>query len=200
MGEGNERHQVTISNDFLIGKYTVTQALWQAIMGNNPSHFKGADRPVEQVSWDDCQIFIQKLNSMAGKNIYRLPTEAEWEYSRRAGSTSAYCFGDDEGRLGKYAWYANNSGQETHPAGQKKPNSLGLYDMHGNVWKWCQDWYGNYPSGPVMDPKGPSSGSNCVLRGGSWFKVAAYARAAYRYRGNPGLRYNYLGFRLVRTL
>jgi formylglycine-generating enzyme required for sulfatase activity len=205
MGQENERHQVTLTKDFYLGKYPVTQAQWQAIMGNNPSHFKGdASCPVEHVSWDDCQAFIQKLNSPSGKRIYRLPTEAEWEYACRAGSSSTYCYGDDESRLGEYAWYGSKSGNTTHGVGQKKPNAWGLYDMHGNVWEWCQDWHGDYLSGSAIDPKGPSSGQDRVLRGGSWVDSAKNTCAANRNRYTPGNRRYFNGrshgFRLARAL
>lgn len=198
MGE-NKKKQVTLMNDFFLGKYQVTQAQWQAVMGNNPSHFKGASLPVEKVSWDDCQRFIQKLNSLSGKQIYRLPTEAEWEYACRAGSTTAYCYGDDEGRLGEYAWYNGNSGNTTHPVGQKKSNAWGLYDMHGNVGEWCQDWYGDLSAVSATDPKGASSGQFRVLRGGAWDRFANLTCATYRITSSPGIMCNYYGFRLART-
>ena len=196
MGEDSGRHSVTISRHFLMGKYPVTQAQWEAIMGNNPSHFIGADRPVENVSWDDCWAFIKKLNVMTG-SAYRLPTEAEWEYACRAGSTTAYCFGDDEAQLSDYAWYDANSKSETHPVGRKKANAWGLHDMHGNVWEWCHDWYGDYPAGSAIDPTGQSSGSFRVLRGGCCSYVAGYARAASRNRFKPSYRSISLGFRVV---
>ena len=166
-------HQVKISRPFYLGKYPVTQAQWQTVMGNNPSHFKGASRPVEQVSWNEVQEFITKLNELEGcEGCYRLPTEAEWEYAARAGTTTAYSFGDDVGQLGNYAWYGDNSNGETHSVGEKGANLWGLYDMHGNVWEWVQDWYGNYPEGPLTDPTGPESGSYRVVRGGSWGSTA----------------------------
>jgi formylglycine-generating enzyme required for sulfatase activity/tetratricopeptide (TPR) repeat protein len=198
MGEGNNSHKVTISKDFYLGKYLVTQSQWEAVMGNNPSNFKGTDRPVENVSWDDCQQFIEKLNSKTGDNVYRLPTEAEWEYACRAGTNTVYFFGDSESLLGEYSWYGTNSGNETHPVGQKKPNAWGLFDIHGNVWEWCLDWYGDYPSGPVTDPKGPSSGSYRVNRGGSWDFDARRCQSADRGYSSPDFRYNGIGFRLVR--
>ncbi len=186
-------HRVVISEPFYMGKYEVTQAQWESVMGNNPSYFKGQDLPVEQVSWNDCQEFIRKLNAQGDGYIYRLPTEAEWEYACRAGTT-----GDYAGNLDAMGWYKDNSGSKTHPVGQKQANSWGLYDMHGNVWEWCQDWEGAYPSKSVTDPTGPSSGSARVLRGGSWYDTAAACRSAYRFNYWPGDRYYSLGFRLVR--
>ncbi len=202
----NERpcHEVRISRPFYLGKYPVTQAQWTAVMGrglfglfgqNNPSCFKGADRPVENVSWNDAQEFIRKLNAKEGHNRYRLPTEAEWEYACRAGSTGRYCIGNDANRLEDYAWYNGNSG--THPVGQKKTNTCGLYDMHGNVWEWCSDWHGEYCSGLVVDPQGPDTGGYRVLRGGCWGSRARSCRSAYRLDYSPGFRHNYLGFRLA---
>ena len=188
-------HQVTITRDFYLGKYQVTQAQWEAVMGANPCHFKGADRPVEQVSWEECQEFIKRLNA-TGKGAFRLPTEAEWEYASRAGSTGRYCFGDNEAQLGEYAWYTN-SGNETQPVGRKKANGWGLHDMHGNVWEWCQDWYGDYPTGAVTDPHGASSGSDRVYRGGCWGCDASFTTSAVRCWYGPDYRSYNLGFRLV---
>jgi formylglycine-generating enzyme required for sulfatase activity len=191
------QHRVTIGKPFYLGKYEVTQAQWTAVMGNNPSKFKGQDNPVEQVSWDDAQAFIKRLNQKEGHNRYRLPTEAEWEYAARAGTTGAYSFGDDVDGLGRYAWYRDNSGDKTHPVGRKEANPWGLYDMHGNVWEWVQDWYGDYSSASVTDPKGPSAGSMRVFRGGSWRYSARLCRAANRYACPPDTRYANLGFRLA---
>ena len=162
-------HPVTLS-PFHIGKYQITQAQWQAVMRNNPSHFKGDNLPVEQVSWQAAFEFCLKLSEKTGKE-YRLPTEAEWEYACRAGSTTRYCSGDDEASLEKYAWYDKNAGGKTHPVGEKLPNDWGLYDMHGNVWEWCQDWYNEnyYKQSPKENPQGSSSGQYRVLRGGSWY-------------------------------
>jgi len=189
-------HSVTLS-DFCIGKVEVTQAQWEKVMGSNPSNFKGNDRPVEQVSWDDVQGFLQKLNQKSGKK-YRLPTEAEWEYAARSGGKQEKWAGtSNENQLGNYAWYNANSGSQTHPVGQKQPNGLGLYDMSGNVWEWCQDWYGSYSASAQRDPQGPSSGSIRVSRGGSWGNDPRDVRSASRRRWNPGRRYDNLGFRLV---
>ena len=175
-GDSDETvHTVTISRGFYMGRTEVTQAEWKAVMGNNPSEFKDCDNcPVEYVSWEDTQEFIKKLNAR-GEGIYRLPTEAEWEYAARAGTT-----GDYSGNLDSMAWYQANSGDKTHPVGTKQPNAWGLYDMHGNVQEWCQDWYGDYPSGSVSDPTGASSGSNRVMRGGQLRSSAASQRSANR--------------------
>jgi formylglycine-generating enzyme required for sulfatase activity len=189
-------HRVRISREFEMGKYEVTQAQWEAVMGNNHSRFEGPDLPVEQVSWNDAQEFINKLNQSDNKYQYRLPTEAEWEYAARAGST-----GDYAGDLDAMAWYYINSGNTTHPVGQKQANAWGLYDMHGNVWEWVRDWYdsGYYAQSPGADPRGPSSGSSRVSRGGGWGSLARNCRSAVRSSGSPVLRYYYLGLRLVRT-
>jgi formylglycine-generating enzyme required for sulfatase activity len=152
---------------------------------------------VEEVSWSDVQEFIQKLNQKEGVNKYRLPTEAEWEYAARAGTAGKYSFGDDAGALGRYAWYKDNSGGTTHPVGRKEPNGWGLYDMQGNVCEWVRDWYGDYSSSPVTDPRGPSSGSARVDRGGSWGSNAWICRSASRGSSTPGARYDILGFRLA---
>lgn len=206
--QDNERpvHQVQISQPFYLGKYPVTQAQWQAVMGKNPSYFKGGffrkgdpNQPVETVSWNDVQEFIRQLNKKEGLESYRLPTEAEWEYAARAGSTTKYSFGNDEKQLTEYAWYSENSGGKTHPVGQLKPNAWGLYDMHGNVWEWVQDWYAGYSAEAVPDPQGPSSGSHRVLRGCSWYSGALYCRSAFRNSDAPEDRLNNLGFRLLRT-
>jgi formylglycine-generating enzyme required for sulfatase activity len=151
---------------------------------------------VESVSWDDAVEFCKRLSAKEGL-IYRLPTEAEWEYACRVGSTTRYCFGDDRRQLVEYAWFEGNSGGKTHPVGQKKPNAWGLYDMYGNVWEWCQDWYDAYPSGMVTDPQGPSSGSGRVYRGGSWDYVASLCRSAFRFANESTLRTYDGGFRLA---
>ena len=193
-------HEVRISKPFYLGKYEVTQKEWQAVMGSNPSRFTGdANLPVESVSWQDVQAFIQKLNAKEGGTRYRMPTEAEWEYAARAGTTTTYSFGNNEGQLGEHAWYAANAGSKMHPVGQKKPNAWGLHDMHGNVWEWVQDWYGPYVAGTVTDPQGPSSGAGRVHRGGGWNAGAGFCRAAIRGGVAPGYRYDGRGFRLLRT-
>jgi formylglycine-generating enzyme required for sulfatase activity len=198
-GDADEKpvHQVCVS-DFSIGKYEVTQGQWKAVMGSNPSHFSrcGDNCPVEKVSWDDAQQFIQRMNSQSGTN-YRLPTEAEWEYAcRSAGRLEKYCGGND---VDAVAWYSSNSGRKTHPVGQKQPNGLGIYDMSGNVWEWCSDWYGEkyYGSSSKDNPQGASSGTYRVLRGGSWGDLPVYVRAASRSGDDPGYRNGGSGFRLV---
>ncbi|GHU06259.1 hypothetical protein FACS1894158_12140 [Betaproteobacteria bacterium] len=192
-------HRVSISRAFYLGKYPVTQGEWVAVMGSNPSQFKGRSNPVEWVSWDDAQTFIQRLNAKEGTNKYRLPTEAEWEYAARAGTKSAYSFGDDAEQLGAYAWYDDNSGSQTHPVGQKKPNPWGLYDMHGNVYEWVNDWNDEsyYSRSPSTDPAGPSSGRSRVLRGGSWGDYAWSLRSACRFSSMPDGRGGFVGFRLT---
>jgi formylglycine-generating enzyme required for sulfatase activity len=197
--EETPQHRVTISKPFYLGTHEVTQAQWTAVMGNNPSKFKGQSNPVEQVSWDDVQAFIRRLNQQEGHKRYRLPTEAEWEYAARAGTTGAYSFGNDADSLGRYAWYYGNSGKKAHPVGQKQPNPWGLHDMHGNVNEWVQDWYGEryYANSPGTDPKGPSSGSDRVVRGGSWFYRAEVCLSAVRISSTPGYRSDSLGFRLA---
>ena len=188
-------HRVTLTNDYYIGKYEVTQALWQAVMGSNPSNFKGDALPVEQVSWNDCQDFISKLNAMTGKR-FRLPTEAEWEYAARGGKKSrGYQFSGSI-TLGDVAWYKENSGSETHVVGTKQPNELGIYDMAGNVWEWCQDWKGSYSSSPQTNPTGAVSGSYRVCRGGSWLISAWYCRPSCRYNFTPDCHCS-RGLRLV---
>ena len=188
-------HQVTLST-FYIGKYEVTQAEWQAVMGTNPSDFKGDNLPVECVSWDDCQEFIRKLNELTGKQ-FRLPTEAEWEYAARGGNKSGgykYAGGND---VDNVAWYVDNSGGKTHPVGTKRGNELGLYDMSGNVWEWCQDWFGYYGSASQTNPQGRGSGDDRVLRGGSWDDDARYCRLSYRNGRDPGQELRYRGLRLA---
>jgi formylglycine-generating enzyme required for sulfatase activity len=179
-GEKNERpiHQVTISREFELQETEVTQAQWEVLMEKNPSAFRGADRPVESVSWEDCQEFINRLNARQDRYQYRLPTEAEWEYACRAGTTTEYA-----GDFGEMIIYDKNSGLSTHQVRSKRPNAWGLYDMHGNVWEWVQDWFDKYQGKQVVDPQGPHKGSLRVLRGGS----------------PPDFRNSALGLRLART-
>ncbi len=200
--ENNEnQHPVTLTSGFYLQSTEVTQRQWKVVMGNNPALYQkcGEDCPVEQVSWTDVQEFIKRLNQLEGDNRYRLPTEAEWEYACRAGSMTRFSYGNDDERLSEYAWYLDNSEQKTHPVAQKTPNAWGLYDMHGNVWEWCQDWFGAYPSGSVTDPQGPLWSSYRVFRGGSWIIISRYCRSAIRFRFAPELRYSSLGVRLART-
>jgi formylglycine-generating enzyme required for sulfatase activity len=193
------RHRVTLTKGFYLGVHEVTQRQWRTVMGDNPSHFKGDDLPVESISWEEAVEFCRKLSTKEGVE-YRLPTEAQWEYACRAGTTSRYNFGDSEVSLGEYAWYGGNSDGRTHPVGQKKANAFGLYDMHGNVWEWCQDWFGSYAGGPVTDPLGPASGANRVGRGGGWYNNAGGCRSADRGAGAPGLRDVSVGLRLARSM
>lgn len=187
-------HQVTLS-DYYIGQTEVTQALWKAVMGSNPSDSKGDNLPVEQVSWDDCQVFIQKLNQLTGKQ-FRLPTESEWEYAARGGRKSrGYKYAGDND-IGLVAWYEDNSGNETHPVATKQANELGVYDMSGNVEEWCSDGYDGYQSSSQSDPQGPSSGSDRVGRGGSFFFDARYCRVSNREYYTPDFRTFDLGLRL----
>ena len=202
--DGSDRdkpaHQVTLTKPFKMGVHEVTQAQYEQVMKNNPSKVKGADHPVVMVSWTDAMEFCRRLSELpaekAAGNVYRLPTEAEWEYACRAGTTTQFSFGDDESDLGDYAWYDDNSDGKTHPVGEKLPNAWGLYDMHGNVREWCQDRFGDYPSGSVTDPSGATSGSDRVYRGGSWYDYAGYRRSANRGRFRPSLRDINDGFRV----
>ena len=217
-------HKVTLSS-FYMSEVVVTQALWKAVMGTTvsqqrdkanpkwPMRGEGGEYPMYYVNWNECQEFIKKLNAVTGKS-FRLPTEAEWEYAARGGKKSLGYKFSGSNTIGDVAWYWKNSGDKilsgswdsdtleknnckTHPVNCKKPNELGLYDMSGNVWEWCQDWYGNYNDDPQTNPKGPSSGSGRVLRGGSWFDSARRCRVSYRDYGYPGSRGSYIGFRLV---
>ena len=200
-GQGRTAHEVTLSQSFYLGVTEVTNAQWQAVMGSVPSEWKDADRPVEQVSWHDAVSFCEKLSAMPGERAagraYRLPTEAELEYSCRAGSTTAYSFGDDESRLDDFGWFDRNSNSQTHPVGQKRPNAWGLYDMHGNVYEWCGDWYGEYAGGSVTNPQGPSQGSFRVIWGGCWYSTARYCQSVGRHGFDPSSGYDILGFRLA---
>ena len=181
-------HQVTLSA-FRIARYEVTQRQWEAVMGENPSGFKGcSDCPVEKVSWDDVQEFLKKLNTLTSK-AYRLPTEAEWEHAARGGSNS----------LDAVAWPDDDSGNKTHPVDRKKANELGLYDMSGNIWEWCADRHVDYEAGTTTNPKGAKQGGYRVARGGSWGLDPRYCRVAYRSNNSPTLRYYFMGFRLARS-
>ena len=189
-------HQVTLS-DYKIGKYEVTQAQWKAVMGNNPSNFSGCDKcPVETVSWNDIQDFLRKLNEKTGKT-YRLPTEAEWEFAARGGNKSTKTKYSGSNILDEVAWYERTSGRKTHEVGTKAANELGIHDMSGNVWEWCSDWYGDYDASSKTNPKGPSSGSFRVLRGGSWDCNPPGCRVSNRFNYIPDARLLNGGFRLV---
>lgn len=179
--------QVRFSQGFWLGQTEVTQAQWEAVMGGNPSNFKGGNLPVEQVRWNDAMEFCRRLTErehaagrLSNDLAYTLPTEAQWEYACRSGTT-----GDYAGNLDAMAWYGANSGNQTRPVRQKQANAWGLYDMHGNVWEWCADWYGNYPGGSVADPSGAASGSYRVNRGGGWGNVAVFGRSADRDGNEP---------------
>ena len=188
-------HSVTLSS-YYIGKTEVTQALWQAVMGSNPSCFEGADLPVENVSWNYCQKFIQKLNSLTGRN-FRLPTDAEWEFACRGGNNSRGYKYSGSNDIDNVAWYDGNSGEQTHPVGTKAPNELGIYDMSGNVCEWCSDWYADYTSYSQTNHTGPQSEADCFFRGGSWNFYAGDCRSSSRIDGNPGGRGCNLGLRLA---
>ena len=187
-------HQVTLSS-YYIGKTEVTQELWQAVMGSNPSHFSGTNLPVEKVSWEDCQTFVTKLNELTGKN-FRLPTEAEWEYAARGGNKSQGYKYSGSNTIYDVAWYTSNSSSKTHPVAAKAPNELGIYDMSGNVWEWCSDWSGSYSSSSQTNPTGPTSGSIRVLRGGGWYGNAGGCRVSSRYYISPGSASYSIGLRL----
>ena len=187
-------HQVTISKDFWMGQFAITQRQWKEVMGNDPSKFQDAnpEAPVEQVSWNDVQAFLAKVNSIQTRWKVRLPTEAEWEYAARAGST-----GETYGPLDDIAWYGGNGSHSLHPVGQKLPNAFGLYDMLGNVWQWCQDWFGPYSSTPAVDPQGALSGDARVTRGGCFYCDAVHERAARRNRDLVDHASQSIGFRVV---
>jgi len=209
-GIDEEQHQVTISKDYYLGVTEVTQGQYEKVMGTNPSYFQKQRKrdssmcPVENVSWDDAVEFCKRLSDLpeekkAGR-VYRLPTEAEWEYACRAGSKTAYSFGASAKSLGDYAWCSTTNDfpiYQPHPVRQKKPNAWGLYDMHGNVWEWCSDWYGDYPKGAANDPTGAKEGSLRVLHGGSWGYQAAGCRSATRLRDAPSNRHSFYGFRVA---
>ncbi|MBR5920491.1 MAG: formylglycine-generating enzyme family protein [Bacteroidales bacterium] len=204
-GDEKPAHTVTLST-YYIGETEVTQELWKAVMGDNPSYFKSGSlkRPVENVSWEDCQTFIRRLNELTGKK-FRLPTEAEWEFAARGGTKSAGYKYSGSNDINAVAWYWKNAGTKgesspdygTHVVKTKKPNELGIYDMSGNVWEWCSDWCGDYTGATQTNPQGASSGSNRVYRGGGWYNDAGSCRSSYRNSYAPGLRRNFLGLRLV---
>ena len=188
-------HKVTLS-DYHIGETEVTQALWQAVMGKKPSKYKGYNLPVEVVSWNDCQNFVKKLNSLTGRN-FRLPTEAEWEYAAQGGNKSRGYKYSGSNNVDNVAWYRNNSGLKTHPVKTKQANELGIYDMSGNVYEWCQDWKGEYSSNAQANPKGPNWGPYPVIRGGCWDEIAWRCRSSFRSGDGPDNSHGDLGFRLV---
>ena len=190
------RHEVKLTRGFWMFDTPVTQELWQAVMGDNPSDFKGDRLPVEQVSWDDAQRFLERFNTRFGEAMFVLPTEAQWEHACRAGTQTAYAFGNDPKMLEEYAWYSENSSRQTHPVATRKCNQWGLFDMHGNVLEWCQDlWSKDYKTVANVDPSGPEKGHSRVLRGGCWHNTAQDARSAYRFNREPGYRNSYVGFR-----
>jgi len=200
---GETEHSVTITMPFEIGMYEVTQAQYEYVTGKKPSRHKGANNPVDAVSWNDATEFCRLLSALPAEHVagrhYRLPTETEWEYACRAGSTSAYCFGNNGNQLGEYARYGNKFGNTTEPVGQRRANAWGLHDMHGNVWEWCADWVGKYPATPVNDPGGPESGDGRVLRGGCYIYPASVTRSAYRTGTGPtAISLNH-GFRVITT-
>lgn len=192
------QHQVSITRGFWLGEYEVTQGQWEAVVGYNPSRFAAPDRPVEQVSWDDAQRYVTEANRGEGRPVYRLPTEAEWEYACRAGTKTAWSFGAEEQSLQQYGWCSDPTGA-THTVGVRAPNAWGVCDMHGNVWEWCQDWYGWYGLQPVADPVGPDDGTGRVLRGGAYNHYPRDARSTNRRSLSPGTRDYGIGCRLVRT-
>ncbi len=197
MGVGDEKRGVTLSKPFYMGRYEVTQAQWQTVMGNDPSNNKGGQNPVENVSWNDCQQFLAKLNERLPGMKASLPTEAQWEYACRAGSTREFCYGDGKDRLAEYAWFDSNSDRVTHPVGEKRPNAWGLYDMHGNVSEWCRDWYGSHLASTRRDPQGPDSGKSRVVRGGSFHDPYYDHCCAKRSSHYPDSCYGSMGFRVV---
>jgi formylglycine-generating enzyme required for sulfatase activity len=202
--DNETQHKVTLTKGFCMGVYTVTQEEWRAVMRNNPSHFRGEKNlPVDNVSWDDCQEFLEKLREK-DKQPYRLPTEAEWEYACRAGTTTPFHFGntpstDQANYNGNYIYGDGKKGsnrKKTTPVGSFPANAWGLHDMHGNLWQWCEDWHGDYPQKDAVDPQGPNEGQYRVLRGGSWYDFPQHCRSTFRVRYRPGLSYSRLGFRL----
>jgi len=200
-----KQHRARLTTPFYLGKYEVTQAEWKAVVGNNPSKFPGDRNPVEMVSWDDCQTFVNRLQSAIrnpdSEFRFSLPTEAQWEYACRAGTRTRFYYGDDLDYkdLADHAWFKGNSGGKTHPVGEKKPNAWSLYGMGGNVCEWCQDCYASYVKGAVSDPSGPERG-NPLIRGGSWYDTGTVCRSAYRGWASPSYRHSHLGCRLALRL
>jgi formylglycine-generating enzyme required for sulfatase activity len=202
---GSERNEpqfeVSLTQGYWLQQTELTQAQYELLMGTNPAHFRGEANPVESVTFAEAKEFCRRLSELPPEknsgNLYRLPTEAEWEYACRAGSTTGFSFGDDEALMEDYGWFNRNSSRTTHPVGLKKPNDWGLHDLHGNVGEWCGDYYGEYPAGPVTDPGGPESGGQIAVRGGGWFFVPQNARSAHRDAYPATARYAGLGFRLV---
>ncbi len=200
------QHEVTLTKGFWMADTPVTQALWEVIMGENPSEFKGKDRPVERISWEDAQAFVAKMNGLKAELKLCLPTEAQWEYACRAESATPFCWGDQINSTlvnfdGNHPYNKGSPSQyraETVAVKELPCNDWGLYQMHGNVWEWCQDWFGDYPAEPVIDPQGPESGDSRVLRGGSWFDYGGYCRSALRDHYDPSVRSYNIGFRLAR--
>jgi formylglycine-generating enzyme required for sulfatase activity len=198
-GRENEspQHLVTLTQGYWLADSQVTQELWTSIAGKNPSIFRGDTNPVEQISWRECQKWLPNVLEKVPTLQLALPTEAQWEYACRAGSQTAYCFGDDPKELPKYGWFGENAEGKTHPVKQLQPNGWGLYDMHGNVWEWCSNWYGDYPNAPANNPQGPSEGQVKIYRGGSWGSDAEVSRSAYRNHLNPNNKSDFIGIRLV---
>jgi hypothetical protein len=199
------KYPVTLTHDYWLGKFEVTQGEFMALMGKNPSHFKGdTNRPVEKLSWYDAQAYCQELTRREQKAghlpsgyQYRLPSEAEWEYACQARTTNLFSFGDSVTEAAQYAWTLENSEGTTHPVGQKRPNPWGLYDMHGNVWEWCSDWFAPYPAGPLTDPVGPASSKFKVFRGGGWNQAVEFARSRNRFMMSPSNGIHFVGFRVA---
>jgi formylglycine-generating enzyme required for sulfatase activity len=202
-GEPDEKrvHRVRIGRPFFLGRTEVTNAQWKQVMGSVPSRSQADDHPVERVSWHDAVAFCDTLSALPAERsagrVYRLPTEAEWEYACRAGTTTKFSFGDDAERLGEHGWYFENAGGETRAVGTLRPNPWGLHDMHGNVWEWCGDWYGEYGTAAETDPPGPSAGGVRVDRGGGWSSYIKACRSSSRAASDPSRRYGFLGLRLA---
>jgi formylglycine-generating enzyme required for sulfatase activity len=203
-GANEIQHTVTLSRAFSIGITEVTQRQYKQLVARHKGGFSGADHPMENISWNNAIAFCEKLSTLPGERaagrVYRLPTEAEWEYACRAGTTTAYSFGDDAAQLAGNGWYDMNADWTTHPVGEKRSNPWGLFDMHGNVWEWCSNWYNEYPHGATTDPQGAAQGIFRVYRGGSWTLDATKCRSANRHVGTPSYRSSYTGFRLALNL